>query len=110
MDLATFKMHFPEFKETDAQLVVAKLQAAAAEMGGPDFSVWGPFAQPGALPTITDIAQGNCAADLLITSPFGTEMRKADEDADSGPTSYRKVFERLQISVGGGFAVAGVIV
>lgn len=108
MDASTFKLHHPEFKETDPQLIVAKLQAAAVEMGGPDVFVWGAFAGPGQNPTTADIAQGYLAADLLITSPFGTELRQA-EGAES-PSKYRLQFDRLMIAVGGGFAVAGVVV
>lgn len=105
MDLGTFKMHFPEFRETDPQLIVAKLQAAAARMGGPDSSVWGSFAASGQNPTLADIAQGNLAAHYLIKSPFGTEMRKADDD--SSGSSYFDVFEELQEAVAGGGIVAG---
>lgn len=110
MDLANFQAHFPEFRETDPQLVVAKLQAAAARMGGPDVTVWGGFAQPGQLPTIADIAQGNLAAHYLIKSPFGTEMRASADKNATSRSSYLDVFEDLVQSVAGGFAVSGVVV
>ena len=57
---AAFLQLFPEFAgQTNALLVAAKLQLAAARMGGPDYTVWGqPSLTPGATPTIADQAQG----------------------------------------------------
>jgi len=116
-----FMLNFPEFNRTDRLLVAAKLNMAAARMGGPDVGVWGPFAQPSAaiqsggptVPggptpmTIADMAQGNLAAHYLVTSPFGTELRL---EPGNGRSSYLDAFDELCQCVAGGFLVSGVVI
>lgn len=117
-----FLLNFPEFRETDKDLVAAALNRAAAEMGGPDFSVWGNFATPTpptpwsnpqqgggpTVPTQADLAHGNMAAHILVSSPFGTEMRLAP--GGSGRSSYLEAFERIMFARCGGIGVAGVVI
>jgi hypothetical protein len=115
MTPAAFFASFPEFQDTDAIIVAAKLQAAATRMGmaGDGINVWGPFA-PAAAPgqpqsqTTADLAQGNLAAHYLVSSPFGTNMRL--DPKSNGRSIYLDVFEDLMYSVCGGFAVAGITV
>ena len=112
MNRSMFLAHYPEFLDTDARLVDAKLAQAAARMGGPDTSVWGSFAAPTTppagppQPTIADLAQGNLAAHLLVTTPFGTAF-KLDDAAAGKKTPYWAEYEVLLESVAGGAIVAG---
>lgn len=104
---ADFLKLFPEFAETNPLLVSAKLQLAAARMGGPDYSVWGPpSSTPGVTPSLADTAQGNLAAHLLMTSPFGTSTLLVQKKGDSSKTAYLEAFEELELAVAGGFQVA----
>lgn len=109
MDIATFDRHFPEFSEVDENFKQAKLIEAQAYMGvGLPGSRWGSFGVPGALPTQTDFAQGNLAADYIVTSPLGTGFRL--ESAGDGDSAYRKKFEALAEAICGPFAfVPGAI-
>jgi hypothetical protein len=110
MTPAAFLACYPEFRRTDPTLVTAKLTQAAAQMGGPDPTVWGPFAdvaQPGQPQgqTIADVAHGALAAHLLITSPFGTDMRL--DPKSKGRSSYLDVFDEMRLAVASGPQVAG---
>ena len=109
---AAFLQLFPEFAgQTNPLLVQAKLQLAAARMGGPDYTVWGqPSLTPGATPSIADQAQAYLAAHLLMASPFGTSTLLAQPKDGSGKSEYLRAFEELELSVAGGFAVAGSVV
>jgi hypothetical protein len=119
MGPGAFLQSFPEFEETRASLILAKLAEAAARMGGPNTSVWGSFAaQPVAtmlatlpLPPVpmllADIAQGYLAAHLLLTSPYGSEMTL--DPKSKGRSSYLDRFEELEsgVAAASGFVVAG---
>ena len=111
MSPSTFLLCYPEFAETLSTLIAAKLAQAAAQMGGPDHSVWGPFAAPvapGVFPglTIADVAHGALSAHLVITSPSGTNLRL--DPKSNGRSSYLEVYEALQAAVAGGFLVSGI--
>jgi hypothetical protein len=97
MNDADFTRLFPEFAQTDAVLRQAKLLEAATRMGGPDATVWGPFAAPGTPPFIADTAQGNLAAHYLIASPFGGPTRL---NPKSGRSTYLDKYEELERIVG----------
>jgi len=86
-------------------LITAKLQLAAARMGGPDFSVWPAFDTTGSAPSMTDLAQGNLAAHYLISSPFGTETRLDPKD---GGSVYLDAFNDAQEAVVPKFLVAQI--
>jgi hypothetical protein len=109
LTMQQFLQGWPEFAETQPALVLAALGRAATRMGGPDYSVWGPPATqtvpptPPAALTIADTAQGNYAAHILITSPFGTSTVLTK---GKGKDAYMKEFEELELAVAGGFAVA----
>lgn len=108
-----FFLNFPEFVGTDELLVAAKLNMASAHMGGPDQSVWGSYATPTpavktsgpTVPTTADLAQGNYAAHLIITSPLGMNLRLK---TGNGKDTYLLEFERLLEEVAGGFITAGI--
>jgi hypothetical protein len=104
---STFVQLFPEFAETNAILVAGKLTLAATRMGGPDATVWGPFAQPGQAPTTADLAQANLAAHLLMTSPMGTSTLLAANTGGKVSTAYFEEFERLELAMCSGAVVAG---
>jgi len=104
---ATFLQLFPEFQETNALLIQGKLTLAAARMGGPDYTVWGPPANPATNPpTIADSAQCLLAAHYLMTSPFGVSTLMAQPKSGNSKTPYLEQFEELEQAVAGGFAVA----
>ena len=105
MDVATFLTHYPEFGQTDQGHVQAKLNEAAARMGGPDPRVWGSFATSPQPPNLTDMAQGALAAAFLDTSPFGTETRLAKDEKTS---TYWVKWEEYAMCVTGGVTVAGL--
>lgn len=104
MDVATFQLNFPEFQQTDQNLVQAALNRAATRMGGPSTDMWGTFASPGNPITQADEAQGCLAAHLLETGPFGTETKLEPGD---GTTGYLERYMDMVYSRGGGFLVAG---
>ena len=111
MTPAIFLQIFPEFAKVDGVLISGKLALAAAEMGGPDFSIWGNFATPGGVPTQADMAHGNLAAHYLMTSPFGTStLLVTPTKGGDGSTPYMQAFERIQLARCGGFVVAGSVV
>jgi hypothetical protein len=105
---AAFNQNFPEFIAggTSPVLILAKLNQAAARMGGPDFSVWPQFAQPGALPSLSDIAHGNLAAHYIQSAAFGTETRLKPSESKTG---YWEVWEDCCDSVAGGFITSGEV-
>lgn len=114
MTPATFLQLFTPFSRVTPNIVSGQLILAAAEMGGPDFSVWPAFAQTsletGANTTpltITDLAHGYLTAHLLQTSPMGGMTRLAPEGTD-GRSSYLDRFDGLCRSVALGPLVAGV--
>lgn len=109
MTPAAFLQSYPEFFETSPTLVNAKLQMAAARMGGPDNAVWPAFATTGQLMTISDVAHGALAAHYLAISPFGTEMRLKPRagSGDEVRTTYWTVWQECCDIVAGGFVVAG---
>jgi len=86
----SFLAAFPEFKDTNPKLVETKI-AEAQRWVAP--SVWG---------TLTDDGVGYWAADVLATSPMGLNVKLAP----GATTTYRVQFDRLMLSVVGGFAGA----
>lgn len=101
-----FRQHFPEFARVSPPLIAAKLAIAAAKMGGPDVTVWGPFAPAGAPPTLADAAHGYLAADLVWNSPNGGATLLTTQKGDR-KSHYRKEFEELETAVCHGPLVAG---
>jgi hypothetical protein len=108
--LDAFLTLFPEFVETNPILVQGKLQLAAARMGGPDQTVWGPTASPGNPPTLADAAQANLAAHYLMSTPAGVSTLLAQPKDGSGSTTYLQVFLEYEQAVAGGIACAGVVI
>ena len=108
MDQTTFVQSFPEFRRVDPSIVASKLAFAAAKMGGPDFTVWPPFATAGQAPSLSDVAHGYLTAHLLQTAPFGAPTRLEPQGTD-GRSTYLAEYEDICQAVGGGFIVAGVL-
>ena len=105
MDVTTFQTHFPEFRDTDPTLIGAKLQEAAIMMGGPDPQIWGSLSTAGQPLTLGDVAQGNRAADLLISSPEGLATLMTGDR--SKPSLYLQKYNELVSSLCVGPLVAG---
>ena len=89
MDVATFQRTFPEFQQTDAGLIQAKLNEAALEIGRAAF---GSFAASGSPITLADKAQAYLAAHLLTQNPLGQATRSAP---DKGESVYLVEYKRL---------------
>lgn len=87
MNLATFRVQFPEFKTAPDAFVQGKLDVAALELYSPDLDV------------SFDQAHGLLAAHKLAISPFGTSARVLK----SGQTTYEvelaNVFSRRLLGV-----------
>jgi hypothetical protein len=98
VDVPTFRLHFPEFAQSDQTYVTAKLSEAAVRMGGNIVAgparIWGCFAPSGSPPTIADMAQGNLAAHYLISGPYGTELRL--DPKGNGRSQYLDKYEELE--------------
>jgi hypothetical protein len=113
MNAAQFIVAFPEFFDTQSPLIQAKLNLAAARMGGPDVNTWGAFTSspaPNAPLTQADYAQGYLAADLLHRSPFGTAtamVSLSGKGADNGSSIYREMFEEIELAMCQGPITAG---
>lgn len=105
MDIATFRLQFPAFSQTDGKILQAKLNEASARMGGPDQRRWGSYSTAGQPLTQADFAQGNLAAYYLICDPMGTETRMDPTKAKE--STYFKKWEELMYSVTPGITVAG---
>lgn len=90
MDLAAFRVQYPEFVATADATVEAKLAAAETRT---DRDAFGDDA---------DAAQGLLAAHLLALSPFGVPARKSD----STETTYLVEWQRLARARCGGPRVA----
>jgi hypothetical protein len=84
MDLATFKIRYPEFQQTDDGLVETVLAEAAGEL---DATVWG---------AKHELGTGLLAAHKLSCSPHGKEARLAK---DTHETVYWREFVRVRRSV-----------
>lgn len=91
MDLATFRIQFPEFQFVDDSLVQAMLTAAALSV---DVDVWGTKAGQGV---------GYLAAHKLALSPYGQAARLVAKD---GSTTYETHYTDLVAQVSGGFRIA----
>lgn len=81
MNLATFRIRFPEFRSAHDDLVNPALAAAALSTSAAD---WG---------TNYDEAHGLLAADLLANSPFGKNARLTEEDGKK--TNYSALRDAL---------------
>jgi hypothetical protein len=109
VNAATFVQHFPEFRDVDATLIEAKLAEASSRMGLPgNEATWGCFATQGQPAKIADTAQGNLAADILITSPTGgATLMVADKSGK--PSVYRQAYDDIVTGVCvGPFVTGGV--
>lgn len=91
MTVTDFLTQFPEFRNTDLDLVQAMLNAALLEI---DASVWRAKADQG---------QGYLAAHKLALSPFGQNARMVAKD---GTTTYMVHYDALRGQVASGFRVA----
>jgi hypothetical protein len=80
MDLATFRVQYPEFKTALDPFVQAFLDAAAREIN------------PTELGEAYDNAHGLLAAHKLAISPFGKQARMVNED---GSTTYEKEYDAV---------------
>lgn len=102
MDVVRFLQAFPEFEKTSPEYVEAKLAEASASMGmngtGGGGAVWGSFASPGKPLTLADIYQGNFAADLLWSSPFGASTLMVSQN-NGEPSFYKKRCNDLEQSI-----------
>ena len=114
MTPASFLQFFPEFEQTSPTLVAAALARAAAHMGGPDTTVWGPLGTASSPPSVAamtqaDIAQGNLAAHYLVASPFGTSTLLVAPKSGKSSSIYLETFEDIQAGVAcaGGMVVSG---
>lgn len=94
MNIDQFLISFPEFADTDADLVNAKLVEAGNEL---DSEMWG---------TNFDAAQGYLAAHKLALSPMGQNARLLPLD---GVTTYEKHLRALLIATVPGASVVGVL-
>lgn len=111
MDVATFKLRYPQFQAKDQNLVQACLNDATVQMGGssqsgPDPYWWGGYAAAGQPLTQADQAQGALAAYLLSVSPMGNATAldgRATMDDEKNP--YWRAWVRWQERVGGGVPV-----
>lgn len=92
MDVAGFVLQFPEFSQVEVPIIQSRLNQAATLMGGPDASVWGPFAPSGQPSAFADTAQAYRAASLLIRSPFGG----ATALVSGGRDAYLEEFEKME--------------
>jgi hypothetical protein len=88
---------FPEFRNAEMGLVIAKLAEAYQQI---DLSVW----DTGSNGPKSGIGQGYLAAHLLALSPFGQGARMI---AKKGTTTYWVHYRNLQRQVCQGFRVAG---
>jgi hypothetical protein len=112
MDVAAFKLQFPEFKSVPQDYVQALLIRSTIRMGGlttatsssPDARIWGSYGAAGQPLTLADIAQACWTAHLLICSPFGSETRLNPETTES---TYKAQWTELAEAVYGGFIVSG---
>ena len=102
MNVAIFLQTFPEFAETSPALIQAKLAEASASMGmngtGGGQLAWGCFASLGQPITTADVAHGNLAADLLISSPLGASTLLVSQN-NGKPSYYRKRYLELEQSI-----------
>ncbi len=87
MDLATFRVLYPEFRTAEDPIVEGRLADAALELDADLYD------------TRLDEAQGYLAAHMLAVSPFGRSARMVNED---GSTTYQKRLNRvLRVSLVG---------
>jgi len=90
MNIDQFLTAFPEFADTDASLVNAKLVEASLELDLTN--TWGPFSTPGQPQTVADTAHGYLTAHKLALSPMGQNARLIPQD---GVTTYKRHFDDL---------------
>jgi hypothetical protein len=81
LDLATFKEKYPEFDAAGDDMIQGALDDAEKQI---DAEVFG---------TKTDIAHGLKTAIILMASPYGASMSKAEDDIKR--PSYHKLFSQL---------------
>lgn len=85
MDLSTWRVQFPEFKNVADEMAQAFLNAAALEV---DVPTWEEVSAG-----LSDQGIAYLAAHKLTMSPFGQAARLAAKD---GSTTYGKHYEKLQ--------------
>lgn len=89
MNLAAFKVQFPELRSAGDPLLQAFLDAALLEI---DLEIWGNLADQG---------QGYLAAHKLTLSPWGQNARLSTD----GVTTYQVHYENMRRMVAVGFRV-----
>ena len=87
---AQFVASFPEFSETDIDVVDAKLAEASRRI---DPTVWQQWENDG---------HGQLAAHLLANSPLGNTAKLNPKDTDAPKTVYEGEYRRLMKMVGAG--------
>lgn len=92
MNIDQFLTGFPEFGDTDASLVMSKLEEAALEVNTDPASGFGPFSALGQAMTIADTVHGYLTAHKLALSPFGQNARMIAAD---GTTTYEKHLNKI---------------
>lgn len=90
LDLAAFRLEYPEFQSAEDAFVSAYLARAARRI---DPRIWGELAAEG---------HGLLAAHLVATSPYGQMARMVSADGDS---TYGKAFRTLVAQVTCGLRV-----
>ncbi len=92
MNLAAFRVQFPEFAAAPDAMVQVFLDAAALQI---DATVW---------LTLTDQGHGFLAAHKLALSPYGQAARLSPTRTAATRTTYYLHYEELRNCVTGGWA------
>ncbi len=91
LDLAAFRVRFPEFTNVDSVLLQGKLDDAAARLSAPVFGAR------------ANEAHGWLAAHLAASAPWGAQARL--QGTTDGSTVYSAAYDKLAREVGYGFGV-----
>lgn len=89
MDLAAFRLAFPEFENATDALIEGKLAEAAISVSS---EVYGEQ---------YDTAHGYLTAHLLSASPRGRALARLENDKEA--TTYLRAFEAIRLQVAGGW-------